>query len=1322
MLAPSQRVRAGGTAVLALLLIVSCRDSVTDRTTGLAPGKASFAAGGSISVNLDQCANNVPRGGNCTWQNGDLNGNNSQYAEGLAIPMRLTIDGLQPGVSYQIHLNYDWTAGGHKSYDFLASDDATEQVNVCDAGGGGVPSVCPNLGTPDTQDFPGDPFPSQFQPGLSVTNAIGFAASPQGGGFVAGNERKLKLYGGTISTITPISQPTHTTSNGTVISSASSLTGNTVADMLVTFTPTASSVLMTWSAHLAQSAYWDVQATTPGSPNGADQISGAPWHMRTQGLQTAAGASAGNKNQDRSIQPSAIIQPPVLDISKTADATTVNAGSTIGYTITVHNTGAGPADGFALSDPLPGGTGVSWSIASQSGPVTCTISTDQSTQAQTLNCPQSGTASFPAGGTLTVHVTSATTYASCASYINTATVSLTNGVAPSPASATITVQCPNLTIDKTADALSVNAGSAIGFTITVTNSGVGTASTVTLSDALPTGTGVSWSIDGGTGAAQCSISGTPQSLSCNFGSLAANASKTVHITSSTTAQSCKTYTNTAYAQATNNPQVSDGASEDVVCGEIHITKVADAATVSAGAQIGFVITVSNAGPGDVTNVAVTDTLPTQAGLSWSIDGPNSDTGCTIASGKLTCSFGTMAANASKHVHITSSTTSASCATITNRAWVATGNDGSAHAGDNVVVQCPSLSITKTADATTVSAGSAIGFTITVSNAGPGTASTVTLSDPLPTGTGVSWSIDGGTGQALCSISGSPQSLSCNFGAMASSTSYTVHVTSATAFASCKAYQNTATASLGNGTAPSPATATTTVQCPNLTITKTPDQSGDAGYIVHPNGTATFTITVSNTGSGTATGVVLTDTLPVAPTSPWVSDVASPPCTVTANAVNSNRDLLVCNIGTLAPSASFTVHLSSAVPANFLFQDPSPTGTPIEIEGNLSDEAGGGKDWATLGINCSTGAGCDLDLPTGSSDNSFGQGTKEDTPIPSVVFGSIPNNKSDLLRFYVATERFGTHDFLYLAWERVQAPKGTTNMDFELNQSSTKSSNNTTVVRTAGDLLIKYDLSSGGGTPVLGYHKWVTSQSANGQTPAALCEAANSFPCWGKVTTLLNDPNVAAAVNPGVVADPINPNAPRNLDPLTFGEASIDLEGSGIFQTGVCVNFGKAYLKSRSSDSFTAEIKDFIAPIAVSVSNCQNKFLNNRAWAQGTNTGDPISDTGQIEVTDSQSASALIGEPKTRVAAETGVGTNGSTTLGTATVSSATIGTQSLGAVATSMVLSQDVVTGLAAFQPVDLRPVTRIEAGRISPIVDVRGDRLNFDRPPTASGTLRVVT
>jgi hypothetical protein len=412
------------------------------------------------------------------------------------------------------------------------------------------------------------------------------------------------------------------------------------------------------------------------------------------------------------------------------------------------------------------------------------------------------------------------------------------------------------------------------------------------------------------------------------------------------------------------------------------------------------------------------------------------------------------------------------------------------------------------------------------------------------------------------------------------------------------------------------TITNTRNPPNLSITKTPDQTGDQGYSVQPPGPAVFTITVSNSNAantGTATGVTLTDTLPAGLTWTTADNGCSTSGTVTPPLPDGDgltHQVLFCNIGTLAPGASVTVHVSAAVPSSFVQQPPSAAGTPIDIDGDLI--AGAGRDWETLSnkINCgSPKIGCDLDKPTGTTDDSFGQGTKEDSPVPSVVSGAIPNNKSDLQRFYVSNERFNTTDFLYLAWERVQAPTGTTNMDFELNQSSQKSANGVTPVRTAGDILIKYDLSKGGTQPTLGFHKWVTSGNAS-----TVCEASNTVPCWGKGTALLN--GALAAVNTGSVTDPIlapGQNGSRTLDALTFGEASINLQLTGIFpESGTsCVSFGQAYLKSRSSDSFTSEIKDFIAPIPVSVTNCVTVLLNNKAWVSVNNVSK--SDTGQIQV-------------------------------------------------------------------------------------------------------------
>lgn len=68
---------------------------------------------------------------------------------------------------------------------------------------------------------------------------------------------------------------------------------------------------------------------------------------------------------------------------------------------------------------------------------------------------------------------------------------------------------------------------------------------------------------------------------------------------------------------------------------------------------------------------------------------------------------------------------------------------------------------------------------------------------------------------------------------------------------------------------------------------------------------------------------------------------------------------------------------------------------IDEDANLVVD-GTGDDWASVSEARST------DFPTGTSDDSFGGGTKEDTLCPRLTTGSIPNNKSDLLSFGVYT--------------------------------------------------------------------------------------------------------------------------------------------------------------------------------------------------------------------------------------------------------------------------------------------------------------------------------
>ncbi len=130
----------------------------------------------------------------------------------------------------------------------------------------------------------------------------------------------------------------------------------------------------------------------------------------------------------------------------------------------------------------------------------------------------------------------------------------------------------------------MNAGSQIGFTVTLSDSTAGTATGLSVTDNLPAGTGVNWTIDAGNTDPGWSVSGSPpnQSLVYTPTTLAGNTSTTAHVVSSTTRASCGTYNNTASFTTGNDGSGSDSASTTVNCANVSITKTADAGNVSAG--------------------------------------------------------------------------------------------------------------------------------------------------------------------------------------------------------------------------------------------------------------------------------------------------------------------------------------------------------------------------------------------------------------------------------------------------------------------------------------------------------------------------------------------------------------------------------------------------------------------------------------------------------------------------------------------------------------------------------------------------------------------
>ena len=251
-------------------------------------------------------------------------------------------------------------------------------------------------------------------------------------------------------------------------------------------------------------------------------------------------SNAASVIDDNTDAGSITVNCPNVKAIKTADASPVNAGDPIGFTVTIQNTGTGLAKGATGTDTLP--AGITWAI-------------DGAANGWSISAGgvlTFGPADLAAGASAAVHIVGTTDAADCGLVPNTVTVDALNeantpaATADNSASASVTVNCPDVQALKTADKSPVNAGDPIGFTVTIKNNGTGLAKGATGSDTLPAG--IAWTIDGAANGWSISPAGV---LTFGPADLAAGASATVHVIGTTDAADCATIPNTVTVDATN---------------------------------------------------------------------------------------------------------------------------------------------------------------------------------------------------------------------------------------------------------------------------------------------------------------------------------------------------------------------------------------------------------------------------------------------------------------------------------------------------------------------------------------------------------------------------------------------------------------------------------------------------------------------------------------------------------------------------------------------------------------------------------------------------
>ncbi|HEX3738060.1 MAG TPA: isopeptide-forming domain-containing fimbrial protein [Solirubrobacterales bacterium] len=295
---------------------------------------------------------------------------------------------------------------------------------------------------------------------------------------------------------------------------------------------------------------------------------------------------------------------------------------------------------------------------------------------------------------------------------------------------------PDLAIEKTPDNGSAIAGTNSSFQIKVTDTGEVAANHVVVDDTLPAGLVYTAGTATASPSTGFSEAGGVNPLEWKIATIAPGASVTITLPVFVEASvpNGELLVNHAKTHADGVPNREDTGSLHVETkSDVSIVKTDEPDPVVAGENLKYTLAVHNAGPSDAQNVTVTDNLP-----SPDLSFVSVDSGCTHVGNAITCELGTLAAGASKTIHVVTkiSPDKEEGETIHNTAKVTTTttdtnpNNNESSAETHVITRAD-VSIVKTADKTHYNGGETVTYTLVAHNDGPSTARNVKVKDPLP---------------------------------------------------------------------------------------------------------------------------------------------------------------------------------------------------------------------------------------------------------------------------------------------------------------------------------------------------------------------------------------------------------------------------------------------------------------------------------------------------------------------------------------------------------------------------------------------------------------
>jgi uncharacterized repeat protein (TIGR01451 family) len=408
----------------------------------------------------------------------------------------------------------------------------------------------------------------------------------------------------------------------------------------------------------------------------------------------------------------------------------------------------------------------------------------------------------------------------------------------------------DLAVIKTGPTDPVYTSELLTYTIVVSNSGPRHDNDVVLTDTLPSSVALE---EIGTTQGDCTVGET---IVCNLGKVLFN--KTYTVTIVVSANETGVITNTANVKGINDDFNTDNNTSSVTNNvyqsvDLFMSKTVSAGPYYIGQPLTYTLVVTNADSYTATAVKLTDILPDEVDfVSVTPTGVCSETDLVV-----TCGFGDLAGGetASATIVVTPNTNGI----ITNTAEVtATTYDPNLDDNTDSVTftagPIADLSLTKIGESDTVYAGEPLTYTITVVNNGPSAALGVILTDILP---GNVTLIYANSTQGPCDDPVAGQ-VTCNLNTIGSGGSETVTIVVVPGDVDNLNNQAVVSADTHDPVPEnnSDTADTTVLDSADIALTKTGEPT-----LVYAGESLTYTLTVVNSGPSTASGVVLTDTLP-----------------------------------------------------------------------------------------------------------------------------------------------------------------------------------------------------------------------------------------------------------------------------------------------------------------------------------------------------------------------------------------------------------------------------------------------------------------------------